>query len=242
MSQSTTISQANISSAKAIEFSIMELLTNRVDAILCGGAEELNMQTFLGYYLNKLLASNEIFLFFYNKDNSGTIIGEGASFVLLEKEENAKFPIIAKIEGYSSSFSTDIIKGIESNIINAIEKSNLKLEDIDIIFSSAGGNIYFDDLEKKAFYNVFGDRLSSIPVVAIKKFIGETIGASSLFQLAVSSSLKYINLFTSLYFYSKIEKEFIETKNFEIKSFNFKKILLNFSSECSNHSAIILNI
>jgi len=242
MSQSTTISQGNISSAKAIEFSIIQLLTNKVDAILCGGAEELNMQTFLGYYLNKLLANDEIFP--YNRDdkNSGTIIGEGVSFVLLEKEENAKFPIIAKIEGYSSCFSTDIIKGIESNIKSVMEKSNLKLEEIDIIFSSAFGNMYFDDLEKKALLNVFGDRLSSIPVVAIKKFIGESIGASSLFQLVVSSSLKYINIFPSIYFYSKIEKEFVETKNFEIKSFNFKKNLLNFSNECGNHSAMILSI
>ena len=242
MSQSTTISQGDISSAKAIEFSIMQLLTNKVDAILCGGAEEINMQTFLGYYLNRLLANDEIFP--YNKDekSSGTIIGEGASFVLLEKEENAKFPIIAKIDGYSSTFSIDISKGIEDNITNVIEKSNLKLEDIDIIFSSASGNRYFDNLEKKALLNVFGDKLSSIPVVAVKKFIGESIGSSSLFQLVVSSSLKYINTFPSVYFYSKIEKEFIENKNFEIKSFNFKKILLNFSSECGNHSAIILNI
>ncbi len=240
MASSTTISSFNISSAKAIEFSIMQLLTDKADAILCGGAEELNMQTFLGYYLNNFLTSEEILP--YNKEKNGTILGEGAGFVLLEKEENAKFPIIARVAGYSSSFDSNIVSGIEKNIRNSIEKSNLKIDDINIIFSSAYGNSYFDELEKQAFYNIFGNKLSSIPIVAVKKFIGETIGASSLFQLLVSSSLKDIKVLPSVYFYSEKEKKFEETKNFEIKSSNFEKILLNFSSECCNHSAMVLNI
>ncbi|OHD10636.1 MAG: hypothetical protein A2086_05500 [Spirochaetes bacterium GWD1_27_9] len=250
-SQSTTVSTGSISSAKAIEFSIGQINKNVVDAMICGGAEELNMQTFLGYYLNKFLTKNEE-ITCYEKNSTGTIISEGCGLALLETYENAVkrgAKILASILGYGTSFYGSIdntknfsTKGVVNSIKNALKNGNIDTKDIDLVISSANGLTPFDSMEENSLMEVFGDRLTEIPVIPLKSLIGETIGASGLFSIVAASNIKDIKELPFVYKYSNGQKKLIKVNNFKINYSNFTKILVNCISECGNHSAIILQI
>jgi 3-oxoacyl-[acyl-carrier-protein] synthase II len=249
-SSSTTISSGGISSAKAVEFSINQLNNGNVDAMLCGGAEELNMQTFLGYYLNKFLTDEEIDV--YNDKSTGTILSEGCGMVLLETEVSAKkrnVQIKATIIGYGSCFFGSIdnknnfdIKGINRALDLAMQDAQIDKDQIDLIITSANGLRQFDNMEEKALISYFGDNLSNIPVIPLKSLIGESIGAAGIFQFIFGSQINDIKHFPKVYKYSNEEKKLVIDKNFKIKYSNFQKILLNCSSECGNHSSIILSV
>jgi 3-oxoacyl-[acyl-carrier-protein] synthase II len=245
---SSTISAGGISGAKAIEFSIDQIEDGNVEAMICGGAEEINMQSYLGYYLNNFLTENNI-LCTYNAAD-GTILSEGCAAVLLESEDSAKkrnAQILATISGYGTSFygSYDNLKNFETKGVvaaleNAFNEAKIQKSEIDLIVTSASGLKKFDMMEEKALIEVFGENIGNIPIIPLKSIIGESIGASNLFQLVIASHINELKSIKEVYKYSKEKKCFIKDKNFAINYSNFKKILLNCSAECGNHSAIIL--
>ncbi|HOV14312.1 MAG TPA: beta-ketoacyl synthase [Spirochaetota bacterium] len=247
--QSSTVSCGSLSGAKAIEYAIGQIENGYVDAVFCGGAEELNMQTYLGYYINNYLTKEE-------KNNcyngNGTILGEGCAMILLEDEDIAKkrkAKIIGKIAGYGTSFygSIDNIKnfkttGILKALENAFNNGETKKDEIEYIFTSTNGISAFDKLEESALIEFFGENLENKVIIPIKSIIGETIGADNLFQMVTALSLKEIKSLPDVFKYSKTQKKLENIKNFEINSSNFQKILLNCVFECGNHSAIIIQL
>jgi len=245
---SGTVSAGGISGAKAIEFSINQLNDGNVDAMITGGAEEVNMQGFLGYYLNNFLSEND---FINAYENTGkTILGEGCGVLLLESEESAlnrKAEILAFVEGYGTSFyaSLDNSKnfsttGIKIAFENVFNDSKCGKKDIDVIVTSANGLEIFDKMEEKALIEYFGADLENIPIIPLKSIIGETIGASNIYQAIFASHINEMKSFPVVYKYSKEKNILVKDNNFKINSSNFKKILLSCSAECGNHSAIIL--
>lgn len=249
--QSATISCGSLSGAKALEYSIMQIENGYLDAMLCGGAEEINMQTFLGYYLNGYLSKQKS-ISTYNNSN-GTILGEGCAMVLLENEDTAQkrgSKIVGKIKGYGTSFYGSIDKvnnfkttGIVNALKNSFKDAEVDKDSVEYIFTSANGIKNIDDLEKKALIEFFGeDSLSKKVIIPIKSILGECIGASNIFQLVTAIHLKDIETLPCVYKYSQDKKNLEIIKNFKINSSNFQKILLNYISECGNHSAIIIEL
>ena len=60
--------------------------------------------------------------------------------------------------------------------------ARLRPEDIDAVFSSANGTTAGDELELAVLHRIFGDRLGSVAVYAIKAVVGECFAASGPLQ------------------------------------------------------------
>src|SRR5699024_6963622 len=115
--------------------------------------------------------------------------------VVLERYENAVkrgATILGELVSWHSSFTpTDRnetrIKGSIRCMNTTLQKGNEYNENIDLIISGANGLRKLDNVEINALNEIFPKK----PILAIKNTIGETSGASGVFQLV--SSINAIN-------------------------------------------------
>jgi 3-oxoacyl-[acyl-carrier-protein] synthase II len=128
----------------------------------------------------------------------GTVLGEGAAFLLLEALEHAKArgaKIYAEILGYGSSLDAFRVtdpnpsgKGAVLSMSKALADAGLKPEDIDCVNAHGTGTPKNDIAETRAIKQVLGKRAFQIPVTANKSMTGHLIAASGGVE-AVASAL-----------------------------------------------------
>ena len=201
----TTISTGMCASLDAIDYGRNFLNFGRADTVLAGFAEDLNQQTFLGYYqlgylsgLNGTAPLSRPF----DKKRDGILFSEGAGVIVMEQEDYAKAnnrKIYAEVLGTGSSF--DPTKqyrynpggdGMAGAMERAIKNAGIKKEEIDCIFSNANSTPEADKIETKVIKKVFGKAAMDIPVTAIKSMLGETFSASGgLAVVAAAGALEY---------------------------------------------------
>ena len=187
----TTISTGMCAALDAIDYGRNFLNFGRADTVLAGFAEDLNQQTFLGFYqlgyVSGLNGSAPLSRPF-DKKRDGILVSEGAGIIVMEQEEYAKAngrKIYAEVLGTGSSF--DPAKqyrynpggaGMEGAMEHAIKNAGIKKEEIDCIFTNANSTSDADKIETKMIKKVFGKHASKIPITAVKSMLGETFSAS----------------------------------------------------------------
>jgi 3-oxoacyl-(acyl-carrier-protein) synthase len=105
---------------------------------------------------------------------SGTIFGEGAAAVLIGRSGVLQ---ISRSSPGRPFFSVRDSESVAAELFGSL----LAEESPEMIVSSANGT-FADEVERK----VFGKLFSSVPVYAPKPAVGEALGASALFQVAVA--------------------------------------------------------
>jgi 3-oxoacyl-(acyl-carrier-protein) synthase len=68
---------------------------------------------------------------------------------------------------------------------NALDMAGLKPSDIDYVCAHGTGTVMNDEIEIKAIQNIFGSN-DKLKVSSLKSFIGHTLGASAVLELAIS--------------------------------------------------------
>ena len=63
--------------------------------------------------------------------------------------------------------------GLEEAVRSALSDAGMVPSDIDAIAGFANGDKTTDELETAAYFNVFGEKTTSLPVLAIKERTGE---------------------------------------------------------------------
>lgn len=132
----------------------------------------------------------------FNKTRDGFNMGEGCGLFVLEDFEMAKnrgADIIAEVLGYSfggdayhiTSFETSG-ETIAHNIRKAIEKSGIKINEIDYINAHGTGTIQNDAVETRAIKKAFGNYAYKIPISSLKPYFGHLLGASSSVEIVAS--------------------------------------------------------
>lgn len=196
----STLSTGFSAGLDAIGYAAELLNSGRIDAVLVGGTEELCIQTFLGFYKSGFLSGSkngkkEVSAPF-DKMRNGIILGEGACMLVLEefylaRKREAK--IYAEVSGYATAFDayrTDNYslkgEGARRAMRTAIQESGLEPKDIDYICAAANSTIECDLMETRAIKDIFGCRAKKIPVSSIKSILGESLGASGVFQVVAS--------------------------------------------------------
>lgn len=194
----TTISTGFSASLDAIDYAASMIKLYDYDIVLSGGAEELCLQTFLGFNRIGHLAGSregkpEIDCPF-DKRRNGIVFGEGACIMVLEEEEHAKqrsAHIYAQILGYGTSFDPDSrniyspkAEGAEKAIRFALEDAGVRPDEIDYISASGNSTLDCDVMETRAVNRVFGDNAKKIPISSIKSMIGDTFSAGGAMNLA----------------------------------------------------------
>lgn len=196
---SLTVSANCASSAFAIALGAKEVAFGTVDAMLVGGAEAPLHPAILGpMSIAGILGSGETpdaVCRPFDVSRNGTIIGEGAAFLYLERLEQA-LSRGAKIYGTICGWGT----GVESDsgsvaveqtgesmadiIQMALEQADISPNEVSFISAHGTGTKLNDLAESRAINIVFGEQTP--PVFSIKAVTGHCLGASSAIESLVS--------------------------------------------------------
>jgi len=180
-----TFSTACTSSSNALIYATRLVRTGQVKQALVIGCEFYNQLTLKGFCSLELLSEHGLFPFSEKRD--GMILGEGVAALLLSKQQSDN-SCLAMLDGYSScdSYSLTTTEEDGSKIGEVIERSvqlsGLTTQDIQLIKAHGTASVASDRAEANAINRVFGKK---IPALALKPFIGHTLGACGVLEVAL---------------------------------------------------------
>ncbi|MDB5273887.1 MAG: fabF [Chitinophagaceae bacterium] len=204
-----TINTACSSSANAIMYGARLIQHGLAQRAIVGGADSLAKFTINGFNSLHIL-SPEICRPF-DIDRQGLNLGEGAAFLVLEKEEEviSKKPYVV-LSGYCNasdafhpSSLSDEGDGPYLAMQGAVQFAGLNTSDIDFVNAHGTGTVNNDEVESKAMSRLF----ETVPAFSsTKSNTGHTLGASGAVEAVYSIlSLKHQELYPSLQFETAIE-------------------------------------
>jgi 3-oxoacyl-[acyl-carrier-protein] synthase II len=132
----------------------------------------------------------------FDASRKGTVLGEGAAFVVMEPLENAlerKSNIYAEVVGYGSSMDAFRVSDPDTqasgsilSMTKSLEDAELRPEDIDCINAHGTGTIKNDRMETAAIKEVLGKYAYKIPIHSVKSMTGHMIAASGAVEAAAA--------------------------------------------------------
>jgi 3-oxoacyl-(acyl-carrier-protein) synthase len=205
----STINTACSSSANAIQYGARLIRNGLARRAFVGGADSLAKFTINGFNSLQILSPGICRPF--DRDRDGLNLGEGAAFLVLEKEEDtAGKKIYAELTGYCnvndahhpSSLSIEG-DGPYLAMRGALELARLKESQIDFINTHGTGTENNDAAESRAMIRLFGQPPAFI---STKSYTGHTLGASGAIEAVFSIfNLFYQEQYASLHFNQPIE-------------------------------------
>lgn len=132
----------------------------------------------------------------FDKRRSGMVINESAGALIIETEEHARArgvnQFYAELGGWGLAVDTVHLTAprvdmVERVMRTALEHSRLMPEDIDTINAHGTSTRLNDVTEAKAMHRVFGERMKSLYVSAVKSLTGHGSAASGILETVVSA-------------------------------------------------------
>jgi 3-oxoacyl-[acyl-carrier-protein] synthase II len=127
----------------------------------------------------------------------GTVLGEGAAFLILETLEHAltrNATVYAEVLGYGSSLDAFAVsdpdpsgRGAIDCMRRAMKSARLVPQDIDCISAHGTGTPKNDVIETLAIKEVLGPHAYEIPVHSVKSMTGHMIAASGAAEAAAAA-------------------------------------------------------
>jgi len=182
-----TLSTACSSGAEAIAAAAEMIQTGCVDAMVAGGSDALCRLTLNGFA--SLLVVDPEGCRPFDRDRAGMSLGEGAAFLLLEREPSA--PPLARLAGWGNSCDAYHAtapepdgRGAERALRAALARAGLKPADIDYVNAHGTGTPDNDRAEGRALMRLFDG--APPPVSSTKRIFGHTLGAAGAIEAVVS--------------------------------------------------------
>lgn len=186
---------ACVASAQAIGLSYRMLKHGMKRAILTGGSESMiSYVSYMGFYLLGAMSSDNNPARSckpFDLRRSGTVLGEGSAMLLLEDSALAKEEtILAEIAGYGCTMDAYAItdpdpsaRMLAKAIDLALKDAGIAPEVIDCVHLHGTGTLKNAPAEYLALRQVFGDRVSELPVYSMKGQIGHLIASCTAIEL-----------------------------------------------------------
>jgi 3-oxoacyl-(acyl-carrier-protein) synthase len=203
-----TINTACSSSANAVMYGAMLMNNGYAKRAIVGGTDSLAKFTINGFNALHIL-SNEICTPF-DESRKGLNLGEGAAWLILEKEEDIKGrKVYAELTGYANandayhpSSLSDQGDGPYLSMQGALKLANLSADKIDFINAHGTGTENNDQVESRAMIRLF----ESAPAFASTKGnTGHTLGAAGAIEAVYSIlSLMHQEVYPNLHFKTPI--------------------------------------
>jgi 3-oxoacyl-(acyl-carrier-protein) synthase len=197
-----TINTACSSSANAIMYGARLIRSGRAKRAIVGGVDSLAKFTINGFNALHILSPDICTPF--DEQRKGLNLGEGAAFLILEKEEDATDKhIYAVLSGYGNSNDSfhpsslsDEGNGPYLSMKNALEIANLTADKIDFINAHGTATENNDIVESTAMLRLF----STVPSFAsTKSNTGHTLAAAGAIEAVYSIlNLTHQEIYSSL--------------------------------------------
>jgi 3-oxoacyl-(acyl-carrier-protein) synthase len=200
----TTINTACSSSANAIQYGARLIRHGLARKAIVGGVDSLAKYTINGFNALQILSPGVCRPF--DSDRQGLNLGEGAAFLILEKEEDIKGKrVYAELTGYcnvNDAFHPSSLSaegdGPYLAMAGALKEAGLNAGDIGYINAHGTGTENNDAAESMAMIRVFQ---TPPPFASSKSNIGHTLGASGAIEAVYSIlSLVHQEIYASLSF------------------------------------------
>lgn len=189
----TTVSTACASSGTALGHAFQLLQTQKVDAVIAGGADAFTFQTYAGFYALGAMCASPCSPF---GDAIGVTFGEGAGCVVLERLTDAidrGAPILGELIGFGTTADAYHVtsphptgEGLCRAMRLALDSAGLERESIDYINAHGTGTRDNDLSETLAIKALYRDAKQIPPVSSTKSFFGHTLGAAGALEFIVS--------------------------------------------------------
>ena len=184
------INTACTASLNAVLYGKKLLEQTGIQQVIVIGCEFYNQLTTSGFHSLDLLSSEQLLAFHENRQ--GLILGEGIGALLLTKTQPQQKTCYRLMEGDSSCDTSSLTMTAEDGshintvLSQTIKKSGLIPNNIDLV-KVHGTGTYNNDL---AEYNALNSFFSTPPpIMALKPFIGHTLGACGVIELALMDYL-----------------------------------------------------
>ncbi|HVN91716.1 MAG TPA: beta-ketoacyl-ACP synthase [Candidatus Binataceae bacterium] len=179
-------SSACTSSSQAIGYGAEAISYGMQDAMIVGGAEELNVSD--AAVFDTLFATStkndtpQTTPRPFDRDRDGLVVGEGAATLILEEYEHARARgarIHAELCGYGTNSdgkhaTQPTVATMAGALILALRDAGVQREAIGFVNGHGTATEWGDIAESEATAEVFGNR---IPIHALKSYFGHSLGA-----------------------------------------------------------------
>ena len=132
----------------------------------------------------------------YDRERSGTVLGEGAAFMVVEERERALARgarVYAELTGFGSSYDTYRLitpdpsgRGLARAVEAALREAGVAPEDTDYVATHGSGTVLGDVSEARALRSVFGDG-GSPAASSVKPATGHLVGGAGALNAAVAA-------------------------------------------------------
>ncbi len=210
--QTCTISTACSSALNSIILGSEMLKRDEFDLVIAGGSEALSRFHLNGFNTLMILDKEQCRPF--DDTRAGLNLGEGAAFVILEKNAANSLAYVAgygnRCDAFHQTASSDNGEGAYLAMKDALEMAHLKPEDIQYVNAHGTGTPNNDITESQSLIRIFGENMPEIS--STKAFTGHTTSASGSIE-AVICILAMQHNFTpaNLGWKNKIEGGFVPT-------------------------------
>lgn len=204
-----SINTACSSSANAIIYGARLIKHGLAQRAIVGGVDSLAKFTINGFNALGILAPQLCRPF--DKERNGLNLGEGAAFLILEKEEDAKqkkhYAILSGYGNANDAFHPSSLsengEGPYRAMHDALQLANLNSSQISFVNTHGTGTENNDEVEGKAMQRIFGN---VPPFLSSKSKIGHTLGAAAVIESVLSIlALNNNEIYPSLNFKSPVE-------------------------------------
>ncbi len=189
---------------KAISYACDQISAGRANMIVAGGAEELSLESYLGFQQAGLLceyaSASKGRALPFDRDSGGLVLGEGAAFLLLEPASSGQSRNAAPlgyIRGAGEGWPLDptdhasLSGAVSQAMRQAMEAAGVSAGEVGCLQASARGSRHEDAAEAAAIEAVFGPSSGQPIVTTLKGLAGESLGAGGPLQLlALLESLR----------------------------------------------------
>lgn len=189
----TTVVTACAAGGNAIGIGRDMIRNKKVKAVVVVGVDPFSAISFSGFSVLKSLGKKTAKPF--DKDRDGIVIGEGASCLILETEDNLDVESIQPygvLAGYGISNDAYHVTtpdprggGAIRSIESALQDAGIVADKIDYINAHGTATRYNDDMEILACKSIFGEKLKDKVISSTKSQIGHTLGNAGVIEAVV---------------------------------------------------------
>jgi 3-oxoacyl-(acyl-carrier-protein) synthase len=188
-----TVSTACASGTDAIGIASRRIASGAADLVVAGGVDTVCELSFSGFSALKVLTADKVRPF--SRNRTGLALGEGAAFLVLEREEPARrrgVTVLGRIAGYASRCDAVHLtaphregRGLAAAAAAALVDGSCGPEEIDYVSAHGTGTLYNDWMETRAIKAALGGHARRVAISSVKGALGHPFGAAGAMEAAV---------------------------------------------------------